>query len=332
MHPPPLFPTRRPRRNRSTESWRLLGQETYLLPHQLVYPVFVTEEATTPIRSMPGIFRFSLSDLLGEIEEAMGLGIKALNLFCHVPEAKKDPIGSEAYQENTLLTNSITAIKTRFPDLLLMADIALDPFTSHGLDGIIDEKGYVKNDATLVALAKMAIKTAEAGVDIISPSDMMDGRIAYLRRELDEKGFTQVGILSYAVKYASSFYAPFREALDSAPRTGDKKTFQLNPANSREALLECLLDDQECADMLLIKPALTSLDIIAKLRNQTLLPIGAYHVSGEYAMLKAAAKEGFLSYEATLLESLMAIRRAGADFILTYGAKDAARILYLNKQ
>ena len=182
-----------------------------------------------------------------------------------------------------------------------------------------------------LALAKMSLKAAHAGVDLISPSDMMDGRIAYLRSVLDSEGFSRVGILSYAVKYASAFYAPFREALDSAPRQGDKKTYQLNPANSREALLECLLDDQECADMLLIKPALTSLDIIAKLRSQTLLPIGAYHVSGEYAMLKAADKAGFFSYEQTLLESLMAIRRAGADFIFTYGAKDAARLLIATK-
>jgi porphobilinogen synthase len=276
---------------------------------------------------MPGIFRLALEDLFEEIEETLSLGIQAINLFCHIPDHKKDPVGSEAYRPDSLLPTSIREIKKRFPELLVIADIALDPFTSHGLDGLVNEHMYVVNDPTLVALGHMSLRAAEAGVDLISPSDMMDGRVAYLRQLLDTHGFCRVGILSYAVKFASSLYSPFREALDSSPRSGDKKTFQVNPANAREALLECALDDQECADMLLIKPAITSLDIIAKVRSQTLLPIGAYQVSGEYAMIKAAATNGWINGEEVLMESLIAIRRAGADFIFTYAAKEAAGLL-----
>lgn len=323
-----MFPIpRRPRRNRSTDAWRTLATETHLLPHHLVYPVFVTEQQASPIKSMPGICRLPISDLLFDLEKALFLGIRAINLFCHIDDAKKDHFGSESAAQNGLLTTAIRAIKARFPELLVMADIALDPFTTHGLDGLIDESGYVLNDPTLVALGHMSLRAAEAGVDLISPSDMMDGRVAYLRKVLDTAGFTNVGILSYAVKFASSLYAPFREALGSTPKKGDKKGFQVNPANGREALLECLLDEQEGADMLLIKPAITSLDIIAALRSRTLLPIGAYQVSGEYAMLKGAASHGWIDYNNTLLESLLAIRRSGADFILTYAALDAAALL-----
>jgi porphobilinogen synthase len=276
---------------------------------------------------MPDIFRLPIEDLLEEIEEILSLGIRAINLFCHIPDDKKDSMGTEAYRTNSLLPRAIRAIKKQFPELLVIADIALDPFTDHGLDGLINEHMYVVNDPTIVALGHMALRAAEAGVDIISPSDMMDGRVAYLRHLLDTHGFCHVGILSYAVKFASSLYAPFREALDSSPRKGDKKTFQVNPANSREALLECALDDQEAADMLLIKPAITSLDIIAKVRSQTLLPIGAYQVSGEYAMIKAASSNGWINGDEVLMESLIAIRRAGADFIFTYAAKEAAGLL-----
>jgi porphobilinogen synthase len=318
---------RRPRRNRSTHAWRALVTETHLKASQLVYPVFVTEGTCAAIASMPGIFRLPIEDLLEEIEEILSLGIQAINIFCHIPDHKKDAIGTEAYRTDGLLPIAIQEIKKRFPELLVIADIALDPYTSHGLDGLINESMYVVNDPTLVALGSMALRAAEAGVDIISPSDMMDGRVAYLRRLLDNNGFCHVGILSYAVKFASSLYSPFREALDSGPRKGDKKTFQVNPANAREALLECVLDDQEAADMLLIKPAITSLDIIAKVRAHTLLPIGAYQVSGEYAMIKAAANNGWINGEEVLMESLIAIRRAGADFIFTYAAKEAAGLL-----
>ena len=318
---------RRPRRNRSTDAWRELVTETVLKSSQLVYPVFVTEQECTPIASMPGIFRLPIEDLLEEIEEILSLGIRAINLFCHIPDTKKDAMGTEAYRANSVLTKAICTLKKQFPELLVIADIALDPFTDHGLDGLINEHMYVVNDPTIVALGHMALRAAEAGVDIISPSDMMDGRVAYLRHLLDTHGYCHVGILSYAVKFASSLYAPFREALDSSPRKGDKKTFQVNPANSREALLECALDDTEAADMLLIKPAITSLDIISKVRSQTLLPIGAYQVSGEYAMIKAASSNGWINGEEVLMESLIAIRRAGADFIFTYAAKEAAGLL-----
>jgi porphobilinogen synthase len=276
---------------------------------------------------MPGVFRWPIRDLLIEIEQLTSVGICAVNLFCHIPDQRKDNQGSEAYRADGLLAMAIRHVKKAFPELLVMADIALDPFTDHGLDGLIDHQNIVLNDPTLVALGQMALCAAEAGVDLISPSDMMDGRVAYLRKLLDEHGFCRVGILSYAVKFASSLYSPFRHALGSAPKRGDKKGFQVNPANSREAQLECLLDDQEGADMLLIKPAITSLDIIAKVRAQTLLPIGAYQVSGEYSMIQAAAQNGWINGEQVLMESLLAMKRAGADFILTYGAKEAATLL-----
>ena len=301
--------------------------ETSLNASQFISPLFVTDGPSKVIESMPGITRFSQDDLIRETEELLKLGVCAVDLFCHIPHEKKDPFGLEAYRSDGLLPRTIKALKGRFPELLVMADIALDPFTDHGFDGLVDEHLCVLNDPTLVALGHMALRAAEAGADLIAPSDMMDGRVAYLRKVLDANGFCRVGILSYAVKFASSLYAPFREALDSAPRKGDKRTFQVNPANAREALLECVLDDQEAADMLLIKPAITSLDIIAKLRPLTFLPIGAYQVSGEYAMIKAAAANGWIDGKAVLLESLTAIRRAGADFIMTYAAKEAAQLL-----
>ena len=321
--------SRRPRRNRSTSAWRGLVTETKLSASQFICPLFVTDGPSTAIGSMPGITRFSLSALPHEVEELMKVGVRAVNLFCHIPNEKKDPFGCEAYRADGLLPRAIKMLKKLFPELLVIADIALDPFTDHGFDGLVDEKLAVLNDPTLVALGYMSLRAAEAGADLVAPSDMMDGRVAYLRKVLDEKGFCQVGILSYAVKFASALYSPFRDALDSAPKKGDKRTFQVNPANAREALLECMLDDQEAADMLLIKPAITSLDIIAKLRPMTFLPIGAYQVSGEYAMIKAAAANGWIDGEKVLLETLMAIKRAGADFIMTYAAKEAARLLSL---
>ena len=319
--------SRRLRRLRKSKAVRSLVRETDLRPHHLVQPIFVTEGPTQEIESMPTIFRYQLEDLLEEIEAITSSGVVAINLFCHVLAEKKDPFGSEAYRSSSLLARAIKALKTSFPDLLVIADIALDPFTDHGHDGLIDNEGNVLNDLTCTALGKMALVACEAGADFISPSDMMDGRVGYLRQLLDGHDFTSVGIISYAVKYASSLYSPFRHALDSAPKIGDKKGYQLNPSNSREALYECLLDEEEHADMLLIKPALTSLDIIARLRAQTLLPIGAYQVSGEWAMIHAAAERGWLNQNQVLLETLIAIKRAGADFIFTYGAKQVAQLL-----
>lgn len=319
---------KRPRRNRTNVAWRELCTETTLHTSQLVYPLFISEEtSSSPISTMPGICRFSLSDVLGEIEEARSLGIKSVNLFFHIADKNKDFLGSLAYSPTSILVRSIKEIKAHFPDLLVIADIALDPFTSHGLDGLIDKTGALLNDPTLVALSHMTIRAAEAGVDLISPSDMMDGRVGFLRQTLDANGFFHVGILSYAVKFASSLYSPFREALNSTPKTGDKNTFQVNPANAREALLECQLDEEEGADMLLIKPGIFSLDIIAKMRARTNLPIGAYQVSGEYSMIKAAAANGWIDEQKVFLEALLSMRRAGADFIFTYAAKEIARTL-----
>lgn len=319
---------RRPRRNRSKESVRDLVEETSLSAKHFVYPLFVTEEDTVqPIVSMPGISRYPLESVFREIEESISYGVRSFLLFFHIDALKKDAFGSEAFSRTGTLFTAITEIKRRFPEAFLMADIALDPFTSHGFDGLLDDEGRVLNDPTVVALCHMALVAAEAGVDTVAPSDMMDGRVSYIRSVLDSHGFSHVGILSYAVKFASSLYSPFRDALSSAPKKGDKKGFQVNPANGREALFECMLDDQEAADMLLVKPGIFSLDIIATVRARTLLPVGAYQVSGEYSMIKAAAQNGWLNEEAVFLESFISMRRAGADFIVTYAAKDAARAM-----
>lgn len=321
--------SRRPRRNRLSPAIRGLVQETHLHPSQLVAPLFIVEGQLQQqsISSMPGIFRYSLDLLVKEVMELHQQGVRAVDLFCHVPVEKKDPQGSEAIRRNNCLQQAIRLLKQEIPDICIMVDIALDPYTSHGHDGIVDENGRVDNDATLLILGQMSLLAAEAGADIVAPSDMMDGRVGYIRSTLDEEGFTSVGILSYAAKYASSFYGPFREALNSSPKFGDKKGYQLNPANVREALMECQLDEQEGADMLLIKPALPYLDVIAKVREITQLPVGAYHVSGEYAMVMAAAQRGWLDADQVFLESLISIKRAGADFILTYAAKQVAKQL-----
>lgn len=321
------FLSLRPRRNRKSAAIRSLIQETRLHPNQLVSPLFVVEgrHIKSPISSMPGICRFSIDQLLLEATELYELGIRAVDLFCVVPSEMKDPTGQEALRPNNLMQRAIRALKAELPELCVMTDIALDPYTDHGHDGIINERGEIDNDATLSILAEMSLRAADAGVDILAPSDMMDGRVAFLRSTLDQAGFSQVGILSYAAKYASAFYGPFREALDSAPKFGDKKTYQLNPANAREALLECDLDEAESADMLLIKPALAYLDIISKVRERTHLPIGAYHVSGEYSMVMAAAQNGWLDAAKVFEECLLSIKRAGADFIFTYAAKMMAK-------
>jgi len=325
----PLWFARRPRRNRKSPAIRALVQETRLHPAQLVAPLFAIDgkELRIPVPSLPDVFRCSPDVLVTECRSLARVGISAVNLFCYTPATLKDAHGSEATRKGNLLQRVIAEIKAALPECLVMADIALDPYTSHGHDGVTDTHGNILNDPTLEVLSEMAIRAAEAGVDVVSPSDMMDGRIGYIRRALDSAGFAHVSILSYAAKYASSLYGPFRNALDSAPQFGDKKSYQMNPANAREALLECQLDEEEGADMLLIKPALTNLDIIARVRAHTHLPLGAYQVSGEWAMIKACAQNGWMDEEQALLESLLVIRRAGADFIFTYGARMAAERL-----
>lgn len=317
------------RRNRKSSAIRALLQETRLHPADFIAPLFVLEGSQNKqaIASMPGVYRYSLDLLLKEVEEHLKLGVKAIDLFIVVSPDKKDPFGSEALREDNLLARAIRTLKLEFPNLCVMADIALDPFTDHGHDGLINQDGEVLNDASLDVLGKMSLLCAQAGVDVVAPSDMMDGRIGYIRSILDRNGFFDVSILAYAAKYASAFYGPFRDALSSAPKFGDKKGYQLNPANKREALLECQLDEREAADMLLIKPALPYLDILAKVKESTHLPVGAYHVSGEYAMVKAAAQQGWIDGDRVMHECLLSIKRAGADFILTYAAKEMAKKL-----
>lgn len=315
------------RRNRKSQAIRALLQETRLHPADFVAPLFVLEghKNKQAIVSMPGVYRYSIDLLLREVEDYLNLNIRAVNLFIVVPQDKKDPLGSESLRHDNLLVRAIRALKAEFPDLCVMADIALDPFTDHGHDGIIGQDGQVLNDATLKMLGKMALLAAQAGVDVVAPSDMMDGRVGYIRSVLDREGFSHVSILAYAAKFASAFYGPFREALSSNLKFGDKKGYQLNPANKREALLECQLDEKEAADILLIKPALAYLDIIAKVKEHTNLPIAAYHVSGEYAMVKSAAQQGWINGDLAMHECLLSIKRAGADFILTYAAKEIAQ-------
>lgn len=315
---------RRPRRLRESPFMRALVQETTLSSSDFVAPLFVTDGPRTAIASLPGVSRLPIPDLLKEIELCKKAGIKAINLFCYSQE--KDALGSEAIRKGNLLQRAIHAIKSEIPEMVVMADIALDPFTDHGHDGVVCD-GKIVNDTTVEQLIEMSLRAAEAGVDVVSPSDMMDGRVGAIRQALDQAGFQHVSILSYAAKYASAFYGPFRDVLDSAPKFGDKKSYQMDPANCREALLECALDEEEGADFLLIKPAMTNLDIIAKVRAQSNLPIAAYHVSGEYSMIKAAAKLGWLDEERALFEQMLVIKRAGADFILTYAARQLAERL-----
>ncbi|GAB3798100.1 porphobilinogen synthase [Spirosoma humi] len=319
---------RRPRRNRQSAVIRDMVQETRLSVTDFILPVFITEgqNIRSEVSSMPGIYRYSLDLLLNEIGECVDLGVKTFDLFPNIAESKKDKYATESYNPDGLYMQAIRAIKDRFPDVMIMTDVAMDPYSSDGHDGIV-ENGKIVNDPTLEVLGKMALAQAQAGANIVGPSDMMDGRVGYLRQVLDEGGFHEVAIMSYAAKYASAFYGPFRDALESAPKFGDKKTYQMNPANSREALIEAQLDYDEGADFLMVKPALAYLDIIKLLNDNFHLPIAAYNVSGEYAMIKAAAQNGWLDGERAMMESLMAIKRAGANVILTYFAKEAARLL-----
>lgn len=315
----------RPRRNRSSEAIRNMVSETTLTPQHLVYPLFLVDGQghKISITSMPGIYRLSEDHALATIEYGISLGINNYILFPAVDDSLKDKTATYSYSEQNFYLRIIRNIKKKFPEVCLISDVALDPYSSDGHDGYV-EGGKIINDLTLPILAKMSVAQAEAGIDIIGPSDMMDGRVEYLRNALDDAGYTDVGIMSYTAKYASAFYGPFRDALDSAPKSGDKKTYQMNPANKREALREAFLDAQEGADYLMVKPAVAYLDIIHLLREHTDLPIAAYHVSGEYAMLKAAAQKGWLDYDKVLAETLLSIRRAGADIIISYGAIDYA--------
>ena len=317
----------RPRRNRQSAVVRDMVEETRLSVKDLLFPLFVQSGSgkQTPISSMPGINRYTLDLLLKEIEECANLGIRSFALFPQVEESLKDSTASESHRKGSLYLEAIYAVSSRFPEISLLTDVAMDPYSSDGHDGIVKD-GQILNDETLPVLAKMAIAQAQAGSRLIGPSDMMDGRVGYLREALDDAGFSQVGIMAYTAKYASAFYGPFRDALESAPKFGDKKTYQMNPANRREALIELELDEAEGADFLMVKPALAYLDIIALLRENSNLPIAAYNVSGEYAMIKAAAQNGWLDGEKAMLESLLSIKRAGAQVILTYFAKEFAQL------
>ncbi|RYC67714.1 porphobilinogen synthase [Spirosoma sordidisoli] len=319
---------RRPRRNRQSAVIRDMVQETHLSVNDFIFPLFVMEgqNIRSEVASMPGIYRYSLDLLLDEIGQCVDLGVRAFDLFPNLPEAKKDKYATESCNPDGLYLQTIRAVKDRFPDVVVMTDVAMDPYSSDGHDGVV-ENGKILNDPTLEVLGKMAVAQAQAGADIVGPSDMMDGRVGYVRQMLDVHGFQDVAIMSYSAKYASAFYGPFRDALDSAPKFGDKKTYQMNPANSREALIEAELDFAEGADYLMVKPALPYLDIIKLLSDNYELPIAAYNVSGEYAMIKAAAQNGWLDGQRAMAEALMSIKRAGASVILTYFAKEMAELL-----
>lgn len=325
---------RRPRRLRRTNALRAMVEETRVSVDDLIAPLFVKDGDGEPeaVGSMPGVARLSLKDLVTECVELAGLGVRGVALFPSIDASLKDPLGSHADDPEQLGIRAIRSVKEAVPDLAIVADVALDPFTSHGHDGVLNESGdYVLNDETVERLCRLAAIQAEAGVDIVAPSDMMDGRVAAIRETLDDLGFIDTAIMAYSAKFASAFYGPFREAVGSAGAAGttllDKKTYQLNPANRREAIADALLDEEEGADFVMVKPAGPYLDIIRELRDETALPVTAYQVSGEYAQIHAAAQLGWLDYERCRDESLLAIKRAGADVILTYFAKEVAKAL-----
>lgn len=315
----------RPRRNRKSTAIRGLAEEIKLLPQHLVQPLFLVDgkNKKNAIKSLPGISQLSIDNALKEIETCMKVGVNSFILFPAVEDALKNKTASYSYSQKNFYLKAIREFKKKFPECCLISDVAMDPYSSDGHDGYV-ENGKIINDKTLPILAKMSLAQAEAGIDILGPSDMMDGRVGYIREALDIKGFTETSIMAYTAKYASAFYGPFRDALESAPKSGDKKTYQMNPANRREALLEAELDYTEGADFLMVKPATVYLDIIHELKQNFPIPIAAYHVSGEYAMLRAAANNGWLDYEKGLNETLLSIHRAGADVVITYGAKDYA--------
>lgn len=318
----------RPRRNRKNLAIRNMVEETNLGPQHLIYPLFLVDgkNIQDEVQSLPKNYRWSIDKLLPEFEKWLSLGITTFDLFPAVDEHLKDAIGSYSYAEENFYLHAIRTLKEKFPEAVLMSDVALDPYSSDGHDGIV-VNGQIVNDPTLEVLGKMSLAQAQAGIDIIGPSDMMDGRVGYIREKLDNHGFQDVSIMSYAVKYASAFYGPFRDALNSAPKLGDKKTYQMNPANKQEALIEAELDIQEGADFIMVKPALCYLDVIHLLKENFSTPITAYNVSGECAMVYAAANNGWLDYEKSMMEMLLSIRRAGASGILTYFAPDAALLM-----
>lgn len=320
------FPTHRPRRLRRSEALRGMVRETTLSAHSLVYPLFVCPGARVKdeIHSMPGNYRWSVDLFVEECKTAFDLGIPAVILF-GIPE-RKDEVGSGAYDADGIVQRAVRAVKKALPDLIVICDACLDEYTSHGHCGLIKD-GEIDNDSTLELLARTALTQVQAGADIVAPSDMMDGRVGRIRRELDTHGFTQIPILAYSAKYASAFYGPFREAADSAPKFGDRKSYQMDPANQLEALREIALDIEEGADIVMVKPAMPYLDVLTLARERFDVPLAAYQVSGEFSLIAAAAQMGWIDRERTIMESVVSIRRAGADIILTYFAKDVARLL-----
>ena len=329
--------TYRPRRLRRSPALRAMVRENQLLPADFIYPLFVHEGAEVePIGAMPGANRWSLDRLSAEVQRAWDLGIRCVVLFPKVSEGLKTEDGSESFNANGLIPRAIRQLKREVPDMAIMTDVALDPYSCDGHDGIVSPEGVVLNDETIDQLCKQAVMQAEAGADLIGPSDMMDGRVGAIREALDDAGFEHVGIISYTAKYSSAYYGPFREALDSAPRATTEKvipknkdTYQMDPAHAREAITEAQLDEQEGADIMMVKPGLAYLDIICRLRDESELPIAAYNVSGEYSMVKAAAERGWIDERAVVLETLLSFKRAGADLILTYHACDAAEWLQM---
>ncbi|MEG9327385.1 porphobilinogen synthase [Salinimicrobium catena] len=318
----------RNRRLRSSEAIRSLVRETSLSPNDFIVPLFVVEgkDVKEEIASMPNYFRYSLDLLEKEVKELWNSGLKAVLVFVKVPEKLKDNEGTEALNADGLMQRAVQTIKNAVPEMLVMTDVALDPYSSYGHDGIV-ENGEILNDATTKVLAKMALSHVKAGADFVAPSDMMDGRILAIRELLEKNNYDKAGIMSYSAKYASAFYGPFRDALDSAPGFGDKKTYQMDPANREEAIKETLTDIEEGADIVMVKPGLCYLDIVRDIRNAVDVPVAVYQVSGEYAMIKAAAEKGWLDHDAVMLEQLTAIKRAGAQMIASYFAKDAVKLL-----
>ncbi len=326
-----VFPEYRPRRMRQTATFRAMIRETRLAPEQMIYPLFVLpgKGIRQEVASMPGVFRLSVDQLAKEAKECFSLGVRSVILF-GLPE-KKDAVGSGAYAKNGIIQQAIRELKNRAPEMTVVTDVCLCEYTDHGHCGCL-VGDTVDNDATLELLAKTALSHAQAGADMVAPSDMMDGRVSEIRSVLDENSYHMVPIMSYAVKYASAFYGPFRDAAECAPQFGDRRSYQMDPANSREALREATLDVEEGADILMVKPALAYLDIISRLHDEFDLPVAAYQVSGEYAMIKAAAEKGWIDGQKVMAESLLAIRRAGADIILTYFAKEMAKLLRDNQE
>lgn len=323
-----MYPLKRNRRLRSSDAIRSLVQENHLSPNDFIVPLFVVEGTNIKeeISSMPDYYRMSLDNLKKEVKELYSMGLKTVLLFVKVPDNLKDNKGTEALNPKGLMQRAIVLIKETVPDMVIMTDVALDPYSSFGHDGIVDQ-GTIVNDATVDVLAQMALSHAQAGADFVAPSDMMDGRILAIRSLLEAENFHNTGIMSYSAKYASGFYGPFRSALDSAPGFGDKKTYQMDFHNRKEALIETEMDIEEGADIVMVKPGLAYLDIIRDLNNTLEVPIAAYQVSGEYAMLKAAAQKGWLDYDAVMYEQLISFKRAGASMIATYSAKDAVKVL-----